>query len=110
MPQCEIGSDHVEGGHDGQDDEPEPEHDVDLLVDDVEGQHAHGVVPLDRAGGTVLVEGALGDSGTKVVLLESMLRILKILAEKNEEKMGDFAQITAIFVFKENLQYFYFRK
>ena len=52
---------HVERGHDSEDDEPEPEHDVDLLVDDVEGQHAHGVVPLDRAGGTVLVEGALRD-------------------------------------------------
>ena len=53
---------HVEGGHDGQDDEPEPEHDVDLLVDDVEGEDAHGVVSLNCAGGTILVEGALGDS------------------------------------------------
>ncbi len=50
----------VHGGQDGQEDEPEPQEDVDLLVDDVEGQHAHGVVLLDRAGGTVLVEVALG--------------------------------------------------
>ena len=55
-------SHHVEGGHDSQDDEPKPEHDVDLLVDDVEGEDAHGVVPLNCAGGTILVEGALGDS------------------------------------------------
>ena len=32
-----------------------------LLIDDVEREDAHGVVGLDRAGGTVLVEGALCD-------------------------------------------------
>ena len=55
--------DQVEGGEDGEDDVPEPEADVDLLVDDVQGEHAHRVVHLDRAGGTVLVEVALGDPG-----------------------------------------------
>ena len=57
--------DQVEGGEDGEDDVPEPEADVDLLVDDVQGEHAHRVVHLDRAGGTVLVEVALGDPGRK---------------------------------------------
>ena len=27
---------HLDGGHSGEEDEPEPEHDVDLLVDDVQ--------------------------------------------------------------------------
>ena len=57
---------HVERGQDGKDDEPEPEHDVDLLVDDVKGKDAHGVLSLNRAGGTILVEGALGDPGEKI--------------------------------------------
>ena len=52
----------IERGQDSQDDEPEPQEDVDLLVDDVEGQDAHGVVTLDRAGGTVFVEVAFGHS------------------------------------------------
>lgn len=43
-----------------QDDEPEPEEGVDLLVDDVEGHHAHCVVRLYRARRSVLVERALG--------------------------------------------------
>ena len=36
-----------------------PDEDVDLLVDDVEREDAHGVVLLDLAGRTELVEGAL---------------------------------------------------
>ena len=55
----------VKRGHDSEDDEPEPEHDVDLLVDDVQGKDAHGVVSLNCAGGTIFVEGALGDSVKK---------------------------------------------
>ena len=57
--------DVVEEGDDGdggQDDEPEPQEDVDLLVHDVDGQHADGVVDLQRAGGAVLEEAALGDA------------------------------------------------
>ena len=49
-----------QGGDHGHRDEPEPEEDVDLLVDDVEGEDAEAVVPGDGAGGAVLVEGALG--------------------------------------------------
>lgn len=45
----------------GENDEPEPEDGVDLLVDDVEGHDAEGVELLYAAGGAVLVEGALGD-------------------------------------------------
>ena len=50
----------VEDGEDGEDAEPEPEEDVDLLVDDVDGEDALDVVALDGAAGPVLVEGALG--------------------------------------------------
>ena len=49
----------MKSGDDGEDDEPEPEEDVDLLVHDVHAQHAQGVELLDRAGASVLVEGAL---------------------------------------------------
>ena len=40
-----------------------PDEDVDLLVDDVDGQDAEAIFLLDRAGGTILVEGALGNLG-----------------------------------------------
>lgn len=51
---------HSGAGHNRQDDEPEPEEDVDLLVEDVERQYAERVQLLYRSGGTVFVEGALG--------------------------------------------------
>ena len=51
----------MDGGPDGDDDVPQPEEDVDLLVDDVHGQDAEAVVALHGARGTVLVECALGD-------------------------------------------------
>ena len=53
--------DEVDGGDDGQDDEPEPEDDVDLLVEDVHAEHAERVEPLDGARTSVLVEDALRD-------------------------------------------------
>ena len=67
-PELEAGDDGhpVEDGHGGdhgENDEPEPEKDEDLLVDDVEGEDAEAVVPGDGAGGPVLVEGALGHLG-----------------------------------------------
>ena len=43
----------VEAGEDGHQDEPEPEEDVDLLVDDVDRQDALGVMSLDGPGRTV---------------------------------------------------------
>ena len=52
----------MDHGEEGQNHEPEVEEDVDLLVDDVDGEDALRVVALDRAGGTVLAEGALGDA------------------------------------------------
>ena len=57
--------DEVQDGDDGQEDEPEPEEDEDLLVDDVGGEHAEGVVLLERAGVAVLVEGTLGQPGRR---------------------------------------------
>lgn len=52
------------GGH-GQDDEPEPKSNVNLLVDDIQGQNAHDVMTLDRTRRTVLVEVALGNPRKK---------------------------------------------
>ena len=49
---------HLDGGDDGEDHEPEPEEDVDLLVDDVERQHAETVEALHCARRSKLVEGA----------------------------------------------------
>lgn len=43
-----------------QSDEPEPEKDVNLFVDDVERENAQAVDVLNRARGSVLVKGALG--------------------------------------------------
>jgi len=45
---------HEETGDGGEEDEPEPEEDVDLLVDDVERQHAQPVVTLHRPAWSVL--------------------------------------------------------
>ena len=58
------GDTYVDGGDDGEEDEPEPDEDVDLLVDDVERQDAETVDGLDRARGAVLVERALRHLGT----------------------------------------------
>ena len=49
----------VKGCHDSKKNEPPPEKDKDLLVDDVDWQDALGVVPLDLPAGTVLVKRAL---------------------------------------------------
>ena len=55
-----VGVPDLNAGDDGDNDEPEPEEDVDLLVDDVERQHAERVKLLDGTRGTELVELALG--------------------------------------------------
>ena len=52
----------MEDGDDAEDDEPEPEDDVDLLVEDVHAEHAERVEPLDGARASVLVEDALQDN------------------------------------------------
>ena len=51
---------YLDTSGDGQDDEPEPEEDIDLLVDDVEGEDAEPIKLLHRPGRTKLVECALG--------------------------------------------------
>lgn len=50
----------TEKGDHGEEVEPEPEDDVDLFVDDIDGEDAHGVVFLYIARGPVSVEGAFG--------------------------------------------------
>jgi len=49
-----------------QNEEPEPEEDVYLLVDDIQRKDAHGIVTLHLAGDTVLVESAFCHSGKDV--------------------------------------------
>ena len=44
-----------------QSDPPEPEQDVELLVEDVEGQHAQAVGLLDRSRRAIPLETALSD-------------------------------------------------
>jgi len=53
----------VDACDDGKNDEPEPESDIDLLIDDVEGEDAHGIVLLNCTWRSVFVEGAFGYSG-----------------------------------------------
>ena len=53
----------MDGGPHCKSDEPEPEEDVDLLVDDVDGKNTLGIMSLNITTGTVLVEGALGHPG-----------------------------------------------
>ena len=53
----------VEYCEDCENDKPEPEEDVDLLVEDVYGKDTLGIMALDVTTGSVLVEGALGDPG-----------------------------------------------
>ena len=50
----------------GEQDEPEPQEDVDLLVDDVERQEAQRVVLLHLSRGAELVEGALCHAGEHI--------------------------------------------
>ena len=52
--------DQVAAGEDCQDDEPEPQKDVDLLIEDVDGQDAEGVVAFYVPWWAKLVEGAFG--------------------------------------------------
>ena len=55
--------DQPKAGDDCQHDEPEPKDDVNLLVDDVHPEDAHGVKLLDRSRTSELVEDALGNPG-----------------------------------------------
>ena len=48
--------DQVDGGHTGEDDQPEPQGDVDLLVDDVQTKDAEGVLLVHRSWEKRLVE------------------------------------------------------
>ena len=52
--------DYLDGGDDGEDDEPEPEEDVDLLVNDVQGKNTKTIKLLDSTRRTKLVELAFG--------------------------------------------------
>ena len=62
MSSCDDGDPvHEEGSGDGgEGHQPEPEENKDLLIDDVQGEHAQAILFLNSSGRTVLVEGALG--------------------------------------------------
>ena len=65
-------------GEEHEQDHPEPEKDVDLLIDNVDGQDAERVVLFNLAGRTKFVEGALCharkdvDHGVQSVLLVAL--------------------------------------
>ena len=61
--------DEEDAGDGGDDDEPEPEEDVDLLINDVEGQHAQAVMSLRGATRPELVEAALGHLGIIIIII-----------------------------------------
>ena len=60
---CIVPKDEVADGEDGQEDEPEPEEDVDLLVGVVERHDAERVNLLHGARRAELSKGALGHLG-----------------------------------------------
>ena len=74
--------DKVDPGDDCEDDEPEPEEDVDLLVQDVHAEDAEGVQGHEGAGTTVFVEGALGHAGEH--LGHGVQPVLGVLASELE--------------------------
>jgi hypothetical protein len=55
--------DELQKRHDRDENEPKPQHDENLLVDDVQWQHAETVKLFDAARRTELLERALGDLG-----------------------------------------------
>ena len=57
---------HYKGGQDSKDEEPEPNKNVDLFVDDVDGQNAKGIMALDVTRWSKLVETAFGHSWENV--------------------------------------------
>ena len=57
---------HNQGSEEREHKEVEPQEDVDLLIDNVDGQDTECIVTLDVARGTELVEGALGHAGKDV--------------------------------------------
>ena len=58
--------DHHEHREQEEQEHPEPKEDVDLLIDNVQGQDAHGIVLFNFTGGSKLVEGALCHAGKDV--------------------------------------------
>ncbi len=58
-----IATCYLNASNDADDDKPEPEEDIDLLVNDVEGEDAEAIKLLNSPRRTELVEGALGDLG-----------------------------------------------
>ena len=70
--------DEEDAGDGGDDDEPEPEEDVDLLVNDVEGQHAQAVMSLRGPTRPELVEAALGHLEIIMVIIITIIIIYLI--------------------------------
>ena len=64
---------YEDAGDDSKEDEPEPEEDVNLLVDDVEGKNAEAVFPLDSSRRTELVESTFCDLGEMKIVMNLCL-------------------------------------
>lgn len=64
---CEDSVDEGEYGEHSQDDEPEPQEGVDLLIDDIQSKHTQGIMLLNGTRWTIAVECALGDFGENFV-------------------------------------------
>lgn len=79
---------------DQQDGEPEPQKRVNLLVDDIQRHHAEGVVVLDRAGRSVLVEEALGHLRKDHV--QDVHLALKVVAEEVQPEQQKLAAEEAV--------------
>ena len=52
--------DDVDASNDDQEDQPEPDEDIDLFIDDIYGQHAEGVVGLDGSRRSIFLVQAFG--------------------------------------------------
>ena len=55
--------DQENSGDNGNKDQPEPDEDKDLFVDDVQGENAESILLFNGSGRTILVEGTFGHLG-----------------------------------------------
>ena len=69
---------YLESTDDADNDKPEPEEDVDFLVDDVQGEDAESVKPLNSTRRTELVEGAFSHLGKHPGYGDAKKNILRI--------------------------------
>ena len=89
--------DDVDAGNDDQEDQPEPDEDIDLFIDDIYGQHAEGVVGLDGSRRSIFLVQAFGHPWKHSA--HGIYPILRVVFNK----INDFHSIFAKFTTKENI-------